>query len=96
MDHGLVYLYAERTGETVITEASGFTPVIEDKLPCYRIESVGSDSGFDPLGHLTERTAYQIGSRTRQFYLFRCLDINHLAIKISPIVKRHCCPKRGP
>ena len=82
VNHSLVDLYAESSGETVIPKASGLTPVVEDKLTCYGIELQRGDTRTDSLGNLAKCPAEQISCCTYQFDFFRCLEINHLLMYI--------------
>ena len=77
MHHGLVDLDAQRAGESVIAKASGFTPVVEDKLSCYGVELERGDAGLYPFRHLAERAAHQIAGRPHLLNLFRSLDEYH-------------------
>ena len=73
----LVDLYAKSAGKTLITEASGFTPVVEDKLPCYGVELKSRDSRSNPAGNLSEGAADKVARRTHPLDLFSCLNVNH-------------------
>ena len=77
MYHSLVDLDAKRAGEALVTKASGFAPVVEDKLPCYGVEAAGGLAGAYPSGHFPERTRRQIARRPHLLYLFFSLDVNH-------------------
>ena len=78
MNHSFVHLDAESAGEAMITKASGFTPVIEDKLSCDSIEFESCHARGDPLRHLGKSAACEFTSLAHFGNLFWSLNKNHL------------------